>query len=235
MGQKVHPYGLRLGVIFDWRSRWFATKKTYANQIKEDWLIRKLIKARVGTAGISVIEIERMGNKVRVTIHTAKPGMVIGKGGTGIDALKKELEGLTHKQVLTNIEEIRYPEADAQIVAENVAQQLEKRISHKRAMKQCITRALKSGAKGIKIMCNGRLGGADIARTEWYREGRVPLQTLRANIEFGMAEALIKFGRIGIKVWVYKGDIIPGVTTVVKEPPRRHGRRERSEATDVNA
>jgi small subunit ribosomal protein S3 len=235
MGQKVHPYGLRLAIIFDWRSRWFATKKLYADQIKEDSEIRKLIKQRVGTAGISYIEIERMGNKIRVTIHTAKPGMVIGKGGAGIDALKKELESVTKKQVLTNIEEIRYPEADAQIVAENVAQQLEKRISHKRAMKQCITRALKSGAQGIKIMCSGRLGGGDIARTEWYREGRVPLATLRANIEYGTAEALIKFGRIGIKVWVYKGDMIPGLTTTEKEPPRRHGRRERSEAPNVNA
>src|SRR5450756_1208236 len=176
-----------------------------------------------------------MGAKIRVTIHTAKPGMVIGKGGTGIDALKKDLETLTKKQVITNIEEIRYPETDAQIVAESVAQQIEKRISHKRAMKQAITRALKAGAQGIKIQCSGRLGGADIARTEWYREGRVPLQTLRANIDFGLAEALIKYGRIGVKAWVYKGDVIPGVTTEPQVPKRHSRTRERSEAPHVAA
>jgi small subunit ribosomal protein S3 len=235
LGQKAHPFGLRLGIIQDWRSRWFATKKTYASQIKEDIALRTLIRQKAGTAGISFVEIERMGAKIRVTIHTAKPGMVIGKGGTGIDALKKDLEALTKKQVITNIEEIRYPETDAQIVAESVAQQIEKRISHKRAMKQAITRALKAGAQGIKIQCSGRLGGADIARTEWYREGRVPLQTLRANIDFGLAEALIKYGRIGVKAWVYKGDVIPGVT-MEPQVPKRHSRtRERSEAPDVAA
>lgn len=234
MGQKAHPFGLRLGIINDWRSRWFATKRTYTSQIKEDIALRKAVKEKCGAAGVASVEIERMGNKIRVTIHTAKPGMVIGKGGTGIDLLKKELENVSKKQVITNIEEVRYPETDAQLVAENVAQQIEKRISHKRAMKQAITRALKGGALGIKIECSGRLAGADIARTEWYREGRVPLQTLRANISFGLAEALIKYGRIGVKAWVYKGDVIPGVSTGTIAP-RRPASRERSGETDVNA
>jgi len=184
-----------------------------SDQLKEDVEIRTLVKKNFYAAGISHVEIERMGNRIRVTIHTAKPGMVIGKGGSGVDSLRKDLEAITSKQVLLNIEEVRYPELDAQLVAENVAQQIERRISHKRAMKLAIGRALKAGARGIKISCSGRLAGADIARTEWYREGRVPLQTLRANIEYGTAEALIKYGRIGVKAWVYKGDIIPGVTT----------------------
>ncbi len=234
MGQKAHPFGLRLGIINDWRSRWFATKRTYTSQIKEDISLRKVVKEKCGSAGISSVEIERMGNKIRVTIHTAKPGMVIGKGGTGIDLLKKDLESVSKKQVITNIEEVRYPETDAQLVAENVAQQIEKRISHKRAMKQAITRALKAGALGIKIECSGRLAGADIARREWYREGRVPLQTLRANISFGLAEALIKYGRIGVKAWVYKGDVIPGVSTGTIAP-RRPASRGRSVEPNANA
>lgn len=211
MGQKTHPFGLRLGIINDWRSKWFASKRSFARQLHEDLEIRKIVKERFAASGISTVEIERSYNRIRVTIHTAKPGMVIGKGGAGIDALRKELEALTGKQVLLNIEEIRYPELDAQLVAENVAQQIEKRVSHKRAMKLAIARALKAGAQGIKIECSGRLAGADIARTEWYREGRVPLQTLRANIDYGTAEALIKYGRIGVKAWIYKGDVIPGV------------------------
>jgi small subunit ribosomal protein S3 len=183
--------------------------------------IRKIIKERFVASGISTVEIERSYNRIRVTIHTAKPGMVIGKGGAGIDALRKELEVLTGKQVLLNIEEIRYPELDAQLLAENVAQQIEKRVSHKRAMKLAISRALKAGALGIKIQCSGRLAGADIARSEWYREGRVPLQTLRANIDYGTAEALIKYGRIGVKAWIYKGDVIPGVSTSPAKPEHK--------------
>lgn len=220
MGQKTHPFGLRLGIINDWRSKWFASKKNFAKQLHEDLEIRKMVKERFAASGISTVEIERSYNRIRVTIHTAKPGMVIGKGGAGIDAIRKELESLTGKQVLLNIEEIRYPELDAQLVAENVAQQIEKRVSHKRAMKLAIARALKAGAQGIKIECSGRLAGADIARTEWYREGRVPLQTLRANIDYGTAEALIKYGRIGVKAWIYKGDVIPGVPSGKAEQKR---------------
>jgi small subunit ribosomal protein S3 len=220
VGQKTHPFGLRLGIINDWRSKWFASKKNFAKQLHEDLEIRKMVKERFAASGISTVEIERSYNRIRVTIHTAKPGMVIGKGGAGIDAIRKELESLTGKQVLLNIEEIRYPELDAQLVAENVAQQIEKRVSHKRAMKLAIARALKAGAQGIKIECSGRLAGADIARTEWYREGRVPLQTLRANIDYGTAEALIKYGRIGVKAWIYKGDVIPGVPSGKAEQKR---------------
>ncbi|MCR4429123.1 MAG: 30S ribosomal protein S3 [Caldiserica bacterium] len=221
MGQKTHPFGLRLGIIKDWRSKWFAPKRIFAKQLHEDMTIRKIIKERFVASGISTVEIERSYNRIRVTIHTAKPGMVIGKGGAGIDALRKELEVLTGKQVLLNIEEIRYPELDAQLLAENVAQQIEKRVSHKRAMKLAISRALKAGALGIKIQCSGRLAGADIARSEWYREGRVPLQTLRANIDYGTAEALIKYGRIGVKAWIYKGDVIPGVSTSPAKPEHK--------------
>lgn len=221
MGQKTHPFGLRLGIINEWRSKWFASKRAFAKQLHEDLEIRKIVKERFAASGISTVEIERSYNRIRVTIHTAKPGMVIGKGGAGIDALRKELETLTGKQVLLNIEEIRYPELDAQLVAENVVQQIEKRVSHKRAMKLAISRALKAGALGIKIECSGRLAGADIARSEWYREGRVPLQTLRANIDYGTAEALIKYGRIGVKTWIYKGDVIPGVSAGPGKPEHK--------------
>ncbi|MCR4433363.1 MAG: 30S ribosomal protein S3 [Coprothermobacterota bacterium] len=221
MGQKTHPFGLRLGIINEWRSKWFASKRAFTKQLHEDLEIRKIVKERFAASGISTVEIERSYNRIRVTIHTAKPGMVIGKGGAGIDALRKELEALTGKQVLLNIEEIRYPELDAQLVAENVVQQIEKRVSHKRAMKLAISRALKAGALGIKIECSGRLAGADIARSEWYREGRVPLQTLRANIDYGTAEALIKYGRIGVKTWIYKGDVIPGVSAGPGKPEHK--------------
>jgi small subunit ribosomal protein S3 len=221
VGQKTHPFGLRLGIINEWRSKWFASKRAFTKQLHEDLEIRKIVKERFAASGISTVEIERSYNRIRVTIHTAKPGMVIGKGGAGIDALRKELEALTGKQVLLNIEEIRYPELDAQLVAENVVQQIEKRVSHKRAMKLAISRALKAGALGIKIECSGRLAGADIARSEWYREGRVPLQTLRANIDYGTAEALIKYGRIGVKTWIYKGDVIPGVSAGPGKPEHK--------------
>ncbi len=208
MGQKIHPIGLRLGIIKDWESKWFA-EKNFADLIQEDQGLRRHIKAKLGRAGISRIEIERAANRVRITIHTARPGIIIGRGGTGIDALKKELETLTGKQIQLNVQEIRRAELEATLVAQNVASQLERRIAYRRAMKQAVARSLRSGAKGIRIACAGRLAGAEIARYEWYREGRVPLQTLRADIDFGVAEALTTYGRIGVKVWIYRGDVLP--------------------------
>ncbi len=207
MGQKVHPVGLRVGIIRDWESRWYARRM--APLIQEDQRIRAYIKRSLFRAGISRIEIERAANRVRVTIHAARPGIIIGRGGTGIDALKKELEAMTGKQLQLNVQEIRRPELEAQLVAENVAQQLERRVAYRRAMKQAVQRSLRAGAKGIRIAASGRLAGAEIARYEWYREGRVPLHTLRADIDFGVAEALTTYGRIGVKVWIYRGDILP--------------------------
>ncbi|MDR7416325.1 MAG: 30S ribosomal protein S3 [Armatimonadota bacterium] len=209
MGQKVHPVGLRIGIIRDWESRWFGTNKNFADQLHEDLRIRRYIKEKMFRAGISRIEIERQGNRIRVTVHTARPGILIGRGGVGIDALRQELSALTGKEVQVNVQEIRRPELEAQLVAETVAQQLERRVAHRRAMKQAVQRALRAGAKGIKIEVSGRIAGAEIARSEWYREGRVPLHTLRADIDFGVAEALTKYGRIGVKVWVYRGDVFP--------------------------
>jgi len=209
VGQKVHPVGLRLGIIRDWESRWFGTKKNFAAQLHEDLRIRKYIKEKMFRAGISRIEIERQGNRVRVTVHAARPGILIGRGGVGIDALRNELASLTGKEVQVNVQEIRRPELEAQLVAESVAQQLERRVAHRRAMKQAVQRALRAGAKGIRIAVSGRIAGAEIARYEWYREGRVPLHTLRADIDFGVAEALTTYGRIGVKVWVYRGDVFP--------------------------
>lgn len=209
MGQKVHPVGLRIGIIRDWESRWFGTNKNFADQLHEDLRIRRYIKEKMFRAGISRIEIERQGNRVRVTVHTARPGILIGRGGVGIDALRQELSALTGKEVQVSVQEIRRPELEAQLVAETVAQQLERRVAHRRAMKQAVQRALRAGAKGIKIEVSGRIAGAEIARSEWYREGRVPLHTLRADIDFGVAEALTKYGRIGVKVWVYRGDVFP--------------------------
>lgn len=215
MGQKIHPIGFRVGIIRDWESRWFA--KDMASLIQDDLAIREHIKKKLYRAGISRVEIERFGTQsgvggkpqVRVVIHAARPGIIIGRGGTGIDALKKELDELTSKQVQVNVQEIRRPELEAQLVAENVAQQLERRVAYRRAMKQAVQRSLRAGAKGIRIACSGRLAGAEIARYEWYREGRVPLHTLRADIDFGIAEALTTYGRIGVKVWIYRGDILP--------------------------
>jgi small subunit ribosomal protein S3 len=209
VGQKVHPVGLRIGIIRDWESRWFGTNKNFADQLHEDLRIRRYIKEKMFRAGISRIEIERQGNRVRVTVHTARPGILIGRGGVGIDALRQELSALTGKEVQVSVQEIRRPELEAQLVAETVAQQLERRVAHRRAMKQAVQRALRAGAKGIKIEVSGRIAGAEIARSEWYREGRVPLHTLRADIDFGVAEALTKYGRIGVKVWVYRGDVFP--------------------------
>ena len=208
MGQKVHPHGFRVGVIKDWDSRWMAKKNQFSDYIVEDDKIRKFLKNKLYAAGISKIEIERAANKISVSIYTAKPGIVIGKGGTGIDILKADLLKLTGKPVVVNIMEIRRPDLDAQLIAENVAQQLERRISFRRAMKQSIGRSMKAGLKGIKIMTSGRLGGAEIARTEQYHEGSIPLQTIRADIDYGFAEAHTTYGRIGVKVWAYKGEIL---------------------------
>jgi small subunit ribosomal protein S3 len=208
MGQKTHPIGFRLGITKTWTSRWFAARKDYAKLVHEDVFFRKLIKERLYNAGISKIEIERAAEKVKIAIWTARPGLVIGKKGSGIDALAAELQKFTPHPVVLNIQEVRKPEIDSQLVAENVAMQLERRVSFRRAMKKAVQTALKLGAKGIKIHVSGRLGGAEIARAEWYREGRVPLHTLRADIDFGFAEAKTTYGQIGVKAWVYKGEVL---------------------------
>ena len=208
MGQKIHPHGLRLGIIKTWDAKWYAGKD-FANNLHEDLKIRKFIKAKAFTAGVSKVVIERAANRVKVVIHTAKPGMIIGRGGAGIEELKKNLKTLTGKQVDINIAEIRQPDVDAQLVAENIAAQLERRIAFRRAMKQSIQRTMRMGAKGIKVMCGGRLGGAEIARSEAAREGSIPLHTLRADIDYGTAEAHTTYGLIGVKVWIYKGEILP--------------------------
>lgn len=207
MGQKTHPIGIRLGIVKTWDSRWYL-KKGYAGQLLEDIEIRKDIKAKLYHAGVSRIEIERAGQKIRVIIHTARPGIIIGKKGSEVEKLRKDIELVSGKQVSVDIKEIRKPEIDAQLVAENIALQLEKRIAFRRAMKKSVASALRFGAQGIKIMCAGRLAGAEIARTEWYREGRVPLHTFRADINYGVAQAKTTFGIIGVKVWVYHGDVL---------------------------
>lgn len=223
MGQKVNPHGARVGVIFDWSTRWYADKKNFSNNLIEDHKLRDMLKKKLNLAGISHIDIERVANKVTVSIFTAKPGIVIGRGGSGVEMLKKQIEQFTGKAVNLNILEIKNPETDAQLVAENIAQQLEKRVSFRRAMKQTIGRAMKAGAKGIKTAVSGRLGGADIARTEGYHEGSIPLQTLRANIDYGFAEAKTTYGRIGVKVWIYKGQILPKPKNVEAAPNRLEG------------
>jgi len=210
VGQKVHPKGMRVGIIRDWESNWYADKN-YAELLHEDIKIRSFVKKKLFQAGISTIQIERAANRVKISIHTAKPGIVIGRGGTEVENLKKELEQITSKKVNVNIVEIKRPELNAQLVAEGVAQQLVKRISFRRAMKQAVSRTIRLGSQGIKISCSGRLGGAEIARTEWYSEGKVPLHTLRADIDYGFAEANTTYGKIGIKVWIYKGEILPEV------------------------
>lgn len=207
MGQKVNPIGLRLGIVRTWDSIWYADKE-YCRYIEEDQKIRKYLKNRLYHAGISKINIARTGEKVRVKIHTARPGIVIGKKGSEIETLKQDLEKFTKRSCIVDIHEVRRPEADAQLVAENVAMQLARRVAFRRAMKKAINIALKFGAKGIKIGCSGRLGGAEIARHEWYREGRVPLHTLRADIDYGFAEAKTTYGIIGIKVWIFKGEVL---------------------------
>jgi small subunit ribosomal protein S3 len=208
LGQKTHPIGNRLGITKTWDSRWYL-KKGYAGQLLEDLAIRKDIKKRLFHAGVSKIEIERAGQKIRVIIHTARPGIIIGKKGAEVEKLRKDLELTTGKQASVDIKEIRKPEIDAQLVAENIALQLEKRVAFRRAMKKSVSSALRFGALGIKITCSGRLAGAEIARTEWYREGRVPLHTFRADINYGFAEARTTYGIIGVKVWVYAGDVLP--------------------------
>ena len=207
MGQKTHPIGIRLGIIKTWNSRWFA-RKNYKDQLHEDLAVQKYIKANLNHAGVPKVEIERTGQKMRATIHTARPGIIIGKKGAEVEKLKKELEKITGREMSIDIKEIRKPELDAQLVAENIALQLEKRIAFRRAMKKSVASSLRFGALGIKVMCGGRLGGAEIARSEWYREGRVPLHTFRSDIDYGVAEAKTTYGRIGIKVWIYKGDIL---------------------------
>lgn len=208
MGQKVHPFGFRLGVIKDWRSRWYD-EKHYTEWVHEDVAIRRTIRSTYEEAGISLVEIERKANEVTVTIHTSRPGIVIGRGGQRVDELRVLLEKKTGKKVRLNIHEIREPELDAQLVSENIAEQLRRRVSYRRAMKQAMSRTMLRGAKGIKITCSGRLAGAEIARHETMREGSVPLHTLRADIDYGLAESLTTMGLIGIKVWIYKGEVLP--------------------------
>lgn len=224
MGQKVHPHGFRVGVIKDWDARWIAKKSDFADNIVEDDKIRKFLKKELYAAGISKIEIERAAKKVSVNIYTAKPGIVIGKGGTGVETLKAKLTKLTGKTIAVNIIEVKKIDADAQLVAENVATQLEKRISFRRAMKQAMARSMKAGAKGIKLMCSGRLGGAEIARSEQYHEGSIPLQTIRADIDYGFAEANTTYGKIGVKVWIYKGEIL-GNPLAAKAKPAEGGKK----------
>ena len=208
MGQKVNPHGLRVGVIKDWDSKWYADAE-FSDYLVEDYNIRKYLKKKLYSAGVAKIEIERASDRVKVIIYTAKPGVVIGKGGAEIEVTKKELSKLTDKKVLVDIKEIKRPDRDAQLVAENIALQLENRVSFRRAMKSCMGRTMKSGAMGIKTCCSGRLGGADIARAEFYSEGTIPLQTLRADIDYGFAEANTTYGKVGVKVWIYKGEILP--------------------------
>lgn len=217
MGQKVNPHGLRVGIIKDWDSRWFVKDKDFGDTLVEDYNLRKMLKKQLYSAGVPKIEIERDANKVRVHIHCAKPGMVIGKGGSEIDKLRATCEAKLNKPVSINIVEVKSPDLNAQLVAENIAQQLEKRISFRRAMKQSIGRAMKFGAKGIKTQVSGRLGGAEIARSEQYHEGTIPLQTLRADIDYGFAEANTTYGKIGVKVWLYKGEVLGETRRVKKE------------------
>ena len=208
MGQKVHPHGIRLGIVKTWDAKWYADKE-FAKNLHEDIKIRKELKKQLMASGVSRIETERSKNRLKLTIHTAKPGMVIGRGGSGIEEIKTKLKKFTDKRLDINISEIRQPDLDATLVAENIAAQLERRIAFRRAMKQSVGRTMRLGAKGIKIMCSGRLGGAEIARSESYREGSIPLHTLRADIDYGFAEANTTYGRIGIKVWIFKGEILP--------------------------
>ena len=209
MGQKVSPHGLRVGIIKDWSSKWYANKQNFADYLVEDNKIRKYLKSTLKSAGISSINIERKGTDVKVNVATAKPGMIIGKGGSAIEELKKKLEKMTGKTVSLNIEEVKNIDMDAVLVAESIASALERRISFRKAMKQAMAKTMKAGAKGIKTQVSGRLGGVEIARAEHYSEGTIPLQTLRADIDYGFAEALTTYGIIGVKVWIYKGDILP--------------------------
>ncbi len=211
MGQKVNPHGLRVGVIKDWDSKWYADTKNgeFADNLVEDYKIREFLKKKLFSANVSKIEIERTTDRVKVSVYTAKPGVVIGKGGAGIEKIKAEVQKLTKKKLIIDIKEIKKPDLDAQLVAENIAAQLENRISFRRAMKSCMGRTMKAGALGIKTACSGRLGGADMARTEFYSEGTIPLQTLRADIDYGFAEADTTYGKVGVKTWIYHGEVLP--------------------------
>jgi small subunit ribosomal protein S3 len=209
LGQKTNPVGNRLGIIRNWESRWFA-KKGYSDQLVDDLNLRKMLKEKLYHAGISKIEIERLGEKIKILIFAARPGIIIGKKGAEVEKLKKEVEQITGKQANLDIKEIRKPELDAQLVAENIALQIEKRVAYRRAMKRAVSSSLRFGAKGIRVSCAGRLAGAEIARTEWYREGRVPLSTFRSDIDYGFAEAKTTYGIIGVKVWIFKGEVQPG-------------------------
>jgi small subunit ribosomal protein S3 len=209
LGQKVHPIGFRLGIIKTWDSKWYE-EKNYAQWLYEDIKIREFVKKSLGHAGVSKVEIERAANKVKINVHTARPGIVIGKRGAGIETIKKDLQRFTKNEVFLNIIEVRKAETDAQLVSENIATQLERRIAFRRAMKKAIQTAMKFGAKGIRVACSGRLGGAEMARYEWYREGRVPLHTLRADIDYGFAVAKTTYGTIGCKVWICRGEVLPG-------------------------
>ena len=209
MGQKVNPHGMRVGIIKDWDSRWYADDKHFSDMLVEDHKIREFLKKKLEQAGISKIDIERASGRVKVTVYSAKPGVVIGKGGAEIENTKKQLQKLTADKVVLEIKEIKRPDKDAQLVAENIAQQLENRVSFRRAMKSAMNRTMKTGALGVKSSCAGRLGGADIARTETYSDGTIPLQTLRADIDYGFAEADTTYGKVGVKVWIYKGEILP--------------------------
>ena len=209
MGRKVHPIGFRLGIIKDWDARWFAPKNKYAEMLQQDFTIRRMVAREAPRSGVAKVDIDRFPSQLVVTIWTAKPGIVIGRKGAQVKVLRQKLEELTAKRVKVEVEEITQPDLEAQLVAENIADQIERRISHSRAMKRAIGQAMRQGAQGIKIVCAGRLGGSEMSRREWQREGRVPLQTLRANIDFAKAEALTTFGRIGVKVWIYKGEKMP--------------------------
>ena len=208
MGQKVNPHGLRVGVIKDWDSKWYAEGE-FADYLVEDYNIRTFLKKKLYAAGVSKIEIERASDRVKLIVYTAKPGVVIGKGGSSIEELKKDLQKMTDKKLLIDVKEVKRPDKDAQLVAENIAQQLENRISFRRAMKSCMQRTMRAGALGIKTSVSGRLGGADMARTEFYSEGTIPLQTLRANIDYGFAEADTTYGKVGVKTWIYHGEVLP--------------------------
>ena len=214
MGQKTHPVGFRLGIIKSWNSKWYEQKQ-YAKWLHEDIRLKRFIKNKLSHAGVALVEVERAANKAKINIHTARPGIVIGKRGAGVEQLKKEVQALTDNEVFLNIQEVRKAETNAQLVAENIATQLERRVAFRRAMKKAVQTAMKFGAKGIRVSCSGRLGGAEMARYEWYREGRVPLHTLRADIEYGFAEARTTYGTIGVKCWIFKGEVLPQRTRPV--------------------
>ncbi len=236
MGQKVNPHGLRVGVIKNWDSRWYVRDEEFGDTLVSDYNLRKYLKNKLQAAGVPKIEIERDSQKVRVFIHCAKPGVIIGKGGAEIEKLRLEIEALVKKPVSVNVVEVKSPDLNAQLVAENIASQLERRITFRRAMKQCIGRTIKLGAKGIKVKCSGRLGGAEIARDESYHEGTIPLQTLRADIDYGFYEANTTYGKIGIKVWIYKGEILAGAAARVAveqpKPPRSFDKSDRRDRRD---